>query len=108
MPLPLRGTTWGVLKVPLTVQQYGANMVWIRPLKTKLGIEIEKDWEGPEENLFFFFYWEAHNSSIVQERVCRAQAVSNTCKKPFSWTQEENATGPEWPCTRIQGQQVCL
>lgn len=38
----------------------------------------------------------------------RAQAVSNTHKKPLFWTQEENYAGPEWPCTRIPGQQVCL
>lgn len=91
MPRPLWGTTWGVLTVPtrvLTVVQYGANMVRIRPLKTKLGIETEKYWEGLVEN--FFFCWEARNSSIVQDQVCCAKAVSNICKKPLFWTQEEN------------------
>lgn len=73
------------LQLPLEFLQCN-NMVRIRPLKTKLDMEIEKCWEGLEENLFSFLCWEAHNSSIVQERACRAQAVSNICKKPLCWT----------------------
>lgn len=59
-------------------------MVQIRPLKTKLGIEIEKYWERLEENLFFSFTERLMTAALFKSGFDMHRLGVTHAKSPFS------------------------